>query len=152
MFYCLGCEPNGNQVVSGPVPSPAWCPEHSPAAGDCPDYPALAGDAHYLDCSRKAPTATATVGHFRRIRRKCPFWRCLAEIAWRVSPVDARNPTRAAAPARFLGNAAQGKPASRPGALSGPSAHPEPVDSRRRLLQGGSKIEGMETTTSLLNA
>ena len=57
MFYCPGCEPNGNKVVSGPVPSPAWCPEHSPAAGDCPDYPALAGDAHYLDCSRKAPIA-----------------------------------------------------------------------------------------------
>ena len=72
MFYCPGCEPDGDKVASGPVPSAAWCQEHSPGAGDCPDCPALAGDAHYLGCPRKErlPAEPPAGGLGKWLRRK----------------------------------------------------------------------------------
>ena len=72
MFYCPGCEPDDDKVASGPVPSAAWCQEHSPRAGDCPDCPALAGDAHYLGCPRKErlPAEPPAGGLGKWLRRK----------------------------------------------------------------------------------
>ena len=95
MFYCPVCEPDGNKVSAGPVPSPAWCAEHRPAAGDYPDCPALAGDAHYLGLSAQGTDAGRATG--RRTRQM-------------AAPEDAGRPYRAAITASTVSPTADVRP------------------------------------------